>query len=77
MATKFPLHVTMGYRVFDSEDNFFAEADDVAGAETIVRACNAHDALVAALRTVCDSGVQLAEPIERAVLDALKLARGE
>ena len=31
----------------------------------------------AALQMVCDSGCMLAEPIERAMLDALKLASGE
>ena len=30
--------------------------------------------LLAALRMVCDSGVELADPIERAVLDAFKSA---
>jgi predicted transcriptional regulator len=32
--------------------------------------------LLAALQAVCDSGVMLAEPIERAMLDALQKAQG-
>jgi hypothetical protein len=32
------------------------------------------DALLAALRMVCDSGVALADPIERAMLDAIAKA---
>jgi hypothetical protein len=34
-------------------------------------------AMYAALQMICDSGVALADPIERAMLEALKKARGE
>lgn len=45
-----------------------------ANAAFIVRACNAHDDLVAALRMISDSGVALAEPIEKAMCAALAKA---
>lgn len=50
------------------------EAEKRANAAFIVRACNAHDELVAALRMVCDSGVALAQPIEKAMCAALAKA---
>ena len=52
-------------------------ATQKANAAHIVRCVNAHDDLVSALQMVCDSGVALADSIEKAMLDALAKARGD
>jgi len=52
----------------------FTDAEARALAAQIVREHNAHDELVAALLMICDSGVALAEPIEKAMLAVLAKA---
>lgn len=50
--------------------------DVAANARRIVQCVNSHDDLLAALQMICDSGVALAEPIEKAMTAAIAKATG-